>query len=262
MKVFLSWSGERSGKVAGALHDWLPNVIQSVSPFVSATDIEKGTRWANEIASQLDETDYGLICLTQENLQAPWLLFESGALSKSIGHSRVTPYLFHVSLSQLEGPLTQFQASTANKDSTWETVQSINNAAEGSGLESARLKRSFEAWWPQLEKSLRDIPETTRDAAPDRDERQILEEILETVRQISRQSSEDLPEIKSMLRLARNDVAHGIAMPHVRRFGGATETSDRPSSSYENLVRIIQNLPGASQPSEDIGRPPEDDERG
>ena len=39
VKVFISWSGERSKKIAKALKKWIKNVIQSVEPFVSSEDI-------------------------------------------------------------------------------------------------------------------------------------------------------------------------------------------------------------------------------
>src|SRR5258707_599889 len=42
MRVFLSWSGERSAAVAAAFPEWLPNVIQAVQPWMSASDIEQG----------------------------------------------------------------------------------------------------------------------------------------------------------------------------------------------------------------------------
>lgn len=44
MKVFLSWSGERSRLVATALHEWLPQVINAVEPFISS-NIDAGARW-------------------------------------------------------------------------------------------------------------------------------------------------------------------------------------------------------------------------
>ena len=152
VEVFISWSGARSEKVAEALRDWLPSVIQSVRPFMSASDIEKGSRWSNDLAIHLEDAQFGLICLTQENLEAPWLLFEAGALSKSIESSRVVPYLYGVSQAELQGPLAQFQGTLAAKDSTLDVIKSINEASGENGLKPTRLESAFETWWPHFGK--------------------------------------------------------------------------------------------------------------
>ena len=89
MKVFISWSGTRSNRVGKALRIFLEDVNQAIKPWMSETDIDAGSRWAAELAKQLEETNFGIICLTPESLTSPWSLFEAGALSKSIRDSRV-----------------------------------------------------------------------------------------------------------------------------------------------------------------------------
>src|SRR5262245_10836217 len=93
MKVFLSWSGERSKSAALMLRQWLPDVIQSIEPWMSAEDIDAGARWNSELTNKLAETRFSVICLTKDNQQAPWILFEAGALSKTIEKTYVIPYL-------------------------------------------------------------------------------------------------------------------------------------------------------------------------
>jgi hypothetical protein len=44
MKVFISWSGDRSKQLAEAIHWWLPNVMQFVKPYFTPADIDKGRK--------------------------------------------------------------------------------------------------------------------------------------------------------------------------------------------------------------------------
>jgi hypothetical protein len=59
LKIFISWSGPRSLAVAEALRDWLPNVIQMVEPWLSASDIDKGAKWRQSINGELEKSDFG-----------------------------------------------------------------------------------------------------------------------------------------------------------------------------------------------------------
>ncbi len=128
MLIFISWSGVTSEAVATYLASWLPAVIQAVRPWISAEDIHKGQRWGEEIAGKLEEARFGIFCLTPENLEASWLLFEAGAISKLRNEARVCTYLFDVGLSDLSGPLAMFQATEATEKSTWDLIRSINAA--------------------------------------------------------------------------------------------------------------------------------------
>ena len=58
MLIFISWSGVASEAVATALANWLPLVIQVLKPWVSTQDIQKGQRWAEEIAEKLEEAQF------------------------------------------------------------------------------------------------------------------------------------------------------------------------------------------------------------
>src|ERR1700674_605097 len=92
--VFISWSGNRSKHVAVALRDWLPVVIQAAKPFMSSGDIDRGSRWLGELTTVLEVTKVGIVCLTPENLNSAWLLFEAGALSKTTDRgTRTCTYL-------------------------------------------------------------------------------------------------------------------------------------------------------------------------
>lgn len=186
MIVFISWSGERSQALAAALRDWLPNVIQAIKPWMSDVDIDKGSRWSMDIAFQLNESKVGIICLTPENLEAPWILFEAGALSKTLEKPNVCPYLFQVEPADVKGPLVQFQATKAKKDDTRKLMSTINQALKDTALSERQLDEAFEVWWPKLEDHLKKIPDIQMKRKPMRSEREIIEEILELTREQTR----------------------------------------------------------------------------
>lgn len=182
MKVFISWSGERSQEIAEVLRDWLPNVVQAVQPWMSSIDIDKGARWNTDIALQLEETRVGIICLTSDNLESPWIHFEAGALSKTLEHTFVCPYLFDIEPTDVNGPLVQFQATRANEQETRKLIHTINRALGKEALSDNSLDRAFDMWWPSLSQSLKQIPSEPESHKPRRTERDLLEEILDVVR--------------------------------------------------------------------------------
>lgn len=159
MKVFISWSGQISHKLAIALRDWLPSVIQSIEPYVSSEDIDKGARWSTDIAGALDHSAFGILCVTGGNMEAPWLNFEAGALSKSIDKGNVCPFLFGVKRSEVQGPLLQFQSTICEKEDVLKLVKSLNLScqAEGIGIDEKRLENTFDIWWPRFQEKLDDI---------------------------------------------------------------------------------------------------------
>ena len=105
MKVFISWSGTYSLGVAVALQKWLPYIFTDIQTFVSSEDVRKGKRWLAEITKELSNTNFGIVCLTRDNLEAPWVLFEAGALSKLKAAHVCTLLLDNLRPGDVEGPL-------------------------------------------------------------------------------------------------------------------------------------------------------------
>ncbi len=154
MKVFLSWSGDASHKVALILREWLPSVIQSIEPYVSSEDIDKGARWSTDIASELADSSYGILCVTKDNLHAPWLTFEAGALSKTMDKSFVSPFLFDIKRSEVNGPILQFQSTVFSKDDIKKLLSSLNKASTEGQLSDEKLDKALDVWYPDLESNL------------------------------------------------------------------------------------------------------------
>ena len=157
MKVFISWSGELSNKIANILREWMPCVIQSLKPYVSSKDIDKGARWSTDIAQELKDSRFGIICVTKDNINAPWINFEAGALSKAMDKSNVAPFLFDIKRSEVNGPILQFQSTIFEKDDIKSLMITINGLCGEGGLSETHFERSFEKWYPALEKELNSI---------------------------------------------------------------------------------------------------------
>ncbi|MCP4117441.1 MAG: TIR domain-containing protein [Desulfobacteraceae bacterium] len=184
-KIFLSWSGERSHLFAKALYDWFPKVIQSLKPWLSSSDIDKGDQWLSKISEQLKKNNFGIICLTSENISAPWLLFEAGALSSAIDQSNVCPILFDFEPSLLTGPLAQFQATQFLKTDILELMKTINNKLECQKIPEDTLIETFNVWWPKIKDKIDKIPKTS-EKKPERTEKEMIEEVVMFTRAFSK----------------------------------------------------------------------------
>lgn len=189
MKVFISWSGKTSFEVAKVLKEWIPCVIQDIEPYFSSDDIDKGARWSTDIAKELEAAEFGILCVTKNNLKSEWLNFEAGALSKAIDKSRVCPFLFNLQPSDIsKSPILQFQMTSVDRDDMYKLFMSINRALGEEALEETRLKKMFELSWNRIDGALKGIEETTTtEDSPEKsetktDQSKIFEEMLDLLR--------------------------------------------------------------------------------
>lgn len=184
MKVFLSWSGQRSKEVANLLSDWLCCVIQASRPWISTRDLDRGSLWFGEINDQLKDTTVGIICLTQENKGRPWILFEAGALAKGLSTSRVCTLLVDLEPKDIEDPLAQFNHTFPTRESVLGLVKTLNGALSSGGLDIRILEQVFDTYWPQFEDRFSKVLQNTEAQPPSkpRPKEDVLSEILENTR--------------------------------------------------------------------------------
>lgn len=103
-KIFISWSGKNSKKIAIELKKILEDKIfasTDLKCFVSTLDIASGDDWWNKIKKELKNCKQGILCVTKENIKAPWIFYEAGAM---VARDVPTiPILFNCNISALEG---------------------------------------------------------------------------------------------------------------------------------------------------------------
>ncbi|WP_238649748.1 toll/interleukin-1 receptor domain-containing protein [Paenibacillus piscarius] len=163
MKVFISWSGDKSRKVGELLDDWLQCVLQAIDPWMSSKDIDRGSLWFSEITDQLKDTSIGIICLTKANKEKPWILFEAGALAKGLSSNRVLTFLIDLVPTDIGDPLAQFNHTYPDKAGLWQLVRTLNSSLQDKALKEKVLEKVFETYFPQFEAGLELIMSETPD---------------------------------------------------------------------------------------------------
>ena len=173
MKVFISWS----------------------------EDIDKGARWSSDIAKELSDADFGILCVTKDNLESQWLNFEAGALSKALDKVKVCPFLFDLKPSEISNsPILQFQMTNVDRDDIFKLFKTMNKGLGEKGLEETRLEKMFELSWPKIDKELKSIEDDISNypQKESSNQNEIMEEMLDLLRsqQIILRDPEKLLPIK------------------------------------------------------------------
>lgn len=173
------------------LSDWIKCVLQASEPWISTRHIDRGSLWFSEINEKLRDISVGIVCLTQENKNKPWILFEAGALAKGLSGNRVCTFLVDLQPHDLTDPLAQFNHTKPNKESVWELVRTLNSCLIERALDERVLEKAFEVYWPIFESEFSACLENnlpTEDVAP-RPPQDIMMEILTATREMNRRVS-------------------------------------------------------------------------
>ena len=208
MKVFISWSGNRSRAVADLMSVWIKCVLQASDPWISTKHIDRGALWFSEINEKLRDVSVGIVCLTQENKDKPWILFETGALAKGLTGNRVCTFLVDLEPGDLTDPLAQFNHTKPDKIGMWELVKTLNSCMLERCLDEIVLQRAFEVYWPSFENDFAEAvslnPAVEVKKRPQND---VMMEILETTRLLNRRIGA-LENTSDERRYSPNELSH------------------------------------------------------
>lgn len=110
------------------------------------------------MSEKLAHSAMGIVCLTPENLDSRWILFESGALSIN-SHAKVCTFIYDMLPSAVKLPLGQFQHTMFDKADVLSLMATINGFQQiETRLPAHRLAIAFETWWPSLEERMKAVP--------------------------------------------------------------------------------------------------------
>lgn len=156
---------------------------------MSDEEIKSGTRWNDQVAKALDETDFGLVCVTAGNQHNPWLMFEAGALAKRLDVGRVVPLCIDLAPADVTGPLEAFQGRRLDAEGMRKLVQDMMALRENP-QGPAQSNRLFQAMWPDLEAQVNKAKnQAPADRPAQRSPQEMLEELVERVRRLEREQT-------------------------------------------------------------------------
>jgi hypothetical protein len=184
MNVFISWSGDQGKAIAADFKQLLITTLQYTKPYFSNSDMEKGSRWSEEISRALADSQFGIFCMTKDSIKSDWMLFEAGAISKHVDKSRVCPVLLGVESSDISAPFAQFQITKFNKTEIKTLFLSINSNAGSEAVSQKVLDSLFDIMWGEFEKKILLSLENNEGPQPKRDNDEIISEILENTRRL------------------------------------------------------------------------------
>jgi len=163
MKIFISWSKKYSGEIAKIMQDWLKEAFDSkISTFISSEGIGSGTDWYRKISDELDECELGVLILTPENINSPWIMYEAGALSNK---KAIIPILFERSSERVEGPISKRNHITYSKEGFKKLLIDMNDHINA-GVSTKALNAFIETEWDNLKIKIDPLVELAKIALP------------------------------------------------------------------------------------------------
>jgi hypothetical protein len=131
-------------------------VLKKAKPWVY-TKASKGKPWLEMLNKELGRSHAVIACITPENSEAPWLLFEAGAVWKAMNRHRVCPLLMDIQPQDLPEPLRQFQATLLTAAEVRKLVLDLNELLGSRKAKESAIAALFDENWPLLEVGIKRI---------------------------------------------------------------------------------------------------------
>lgn len=167
-KIFISWSGSITNKFAMGLKRVIEETIfpeRDVECFVSNVDIASGTDWWTSISSELKNCGFGILCLSNENVYAPWIFYEAGGMASRNVPS--TPLLIGCGIDSLDGsPLQGKQCVNFSNQAEFSKMMDDINHCFSELLPSSIVRQTAEKGYDELNRSLSSVINTLKNSKP------------------------------------------------------------------------------------------------
>lgn len=250
MKIFMSWSGEKSQAIAEKFKAFLTKVIQQTQPYISSKDIDLGSVWSRSVMKEATERRFGLIFITPENKSSPWIHYEAGCLIKDLEKDRVVPILFGLKKEDVGSPLSLFQMIEFSKESIFALLTQINNATPNP-LESTTLEELFSTFFDKLNEDISKTVDSKGSPKPTRPIDEILDEILLLSREnrslieIFREQTlhEILRERKLNQFYSNSDLKHQMTEYKMKMYISQLDMLISQGKSQEVISSFLQSIP-------------------
>lgn len=194
MKVFVSWS-KNSREVGSAVAAAVREIFDPVVETFISQEIQAGSRGLEAIDAELNDTDFGIICLTRSNQTEQWINYEAGALSRQVADKRKRMGVFLVDfggVDEVNSPMNIFQCKMATFDGLTELMNSLNDL--GPNLKEGTLGKRIASAWPDVESAVSSVKAggTTGPVKPPKSADDKLDEILGLVKSVEATLGDEL----------------------------------------------------------------------
>lgn len=133
-----------------------------------------GINGINHIFKHLEESNFGILFITPNNLKREWINFEAGAISKGIESNRVVPLMFDKAETHLnKEPIGNFQYLKFDYGGVLNLIQNMskvmqeyngNSEGQDNTKNEIYIENRVKMFWSQLESEIENIKNTSINA--------------------------------------------------------------------------------------------------